>query len=88
MRGAKCSRAQGSGIPPCNFAVRSDTYWPKTPSTFALVASQVEEAVVNYLEDIINTDNQYCFEAVHKCINECSEVAAFRSHNLQFIWGT
>lgn len=55
--GAQCSRAQD--IQP----VGADTYWPKAPSTFALVAPQVEEAVVIYLED---ADNQYSFEVVRK----------------------
>lgn len=54
---AQCSRAQDF------HPAGGDTYWPKAPSTFALVAPQVEEAVVIYLED---ADNQYSFEVVCK----------------------
>lgn len=76
---------QGTGFSPCNSALWSDTYWPKTLSTSALVAPQVAEGAVNYLED---TDNQYSFQVLHKRLSECNKAAAFRSHNLQFIWGT
>lgn len=54
---------QGTGFSPCSSALGGDTYCLKAPSTFALVAPQVEEAVVIYLED---AENQYNFEVVHK----------------------